>query len=82
MDIKLNPKIVRVAVFRTVDGAVDQAMGGAVDGVVVCASYGVMDGAVPGAMYWAMYRAVHIDHPHPNLDRFLAEVRQARGDAA
>ena len=85
MNRNLSPKAMHLAVW----GAVDDTVWGAVDDTV----WGAVWEAVRWAVGWAVYgavsravsRAVSLDFstrpPHPNLDRFLIEVRKARGDA-
>lgn len=77
-----SPKFVRYAAFGAVHGAVeDVAYEATGDG-----TYWVLYGAVMFPVERNAGNAMHLDlrrySPHPNLNRFLNEVRQARGDGA
>ncbi len=58
-----------------------EAMRLTVDRAVLGAMYLAVSVAVNRAVYGAESFALREGSPHPNLDQFMAEVRQARGDA-
>ena len=71
---KPSPKAVRGAVSRAVHGAVSRAVSRALDWPVFV--------AVDRAIWWGVHGdvavAVRRQPPHPNIDLFMAGVRQTR----
>ena len=85
MSRKLSPNSMRLAAYRAVNQAAFRTVWAPVGYAVNQAVNQAVGLAVSGTVYWAVEQAVDqavLNRPqHPNLDRFVGEISQAREGA-